>query len=909
MHARNTFLGLIIGGFVGAIAGNFVVAAIVGAVLGQLLGRVGELERRLRQLDASSRKARQQDLGLEKTPIIAETPVPDHPWFEVDESNLVPPLQATETGLTTDPEQKALDEEPRSSWQTPADVRSPSLPDHLQSLLTKATNWFTTGNVPVKVGVIISFFGVAFLLKYAIDRQLLVIPLVFRLLAVAAAGVTMIFLGWRLRRKMAVYALSLQGGGVGILYLTIFSALRIWQLLPAPLAFFLLIALTIFIAALAVLQNSKIFAILGIVGGFLAPILTSTGQGSHVALFSYYLLLNAGILGISWYKAWRGLNLVGFVFTFLLGSIWGYQYYKPALFASTEPFLILYFLFYQAIAILYALRQPPERLGLVDGTLVFGTPAIVFALQAALLENSEYGLAISAASVALFYVLLAYWLIRSKGAYLRLLSESYIALAVAFATIAIPLAVDARWTSAAWALEGAALVWVATRQRRYLAGLAGVGLIFFSGAALIEYGWQSHSGLAFLNGNFLGGMLLSISAFFASRRLDNFDAPDFTRSRKLLSTLLFLWAVYWWLGTSFLEIIDWNTHFDDAQQLLIFLSLSVAAGTWLGHTRQWSKLRKSTFIFLPMLVLPAVSSWFVEQHVLFSLGWLAWPLAWLIQGFVLKMMDEYEEHLAATWHFASLLLLSILLAVDAYWWIDQIASGAWAGAVATAVPGMMALLVWRLRSATRWPVSMHSWVYHCATIVLVISQVIFLALLSITNPGDADPLPYIPVLNPFDLGLLFALLISVFSLSEVRRETPTTDYHWRWLKLYRLMLVAAFFVMTTFALVRGVHQYTDVSWNNQALFRSDIVQTSLSIYWGLLGFAGMIWGSLSDRRTVWLAGAGFMALVVIKLFLVDLGNTGTVERIISFIGIGLLLLVVGYFAPAPPRQAKQKDDG
>ena len=45
-----------------------------------------------------------------------------------------------------------------------------------------------------------------------------------------------------------------------------------------------------------------------------------------------------------------------------------------------------------------------------------------------------------------------------------------------------------------------------------------------------------------------------------------------------------------------------------------------------------------------------------------------------------------------------------------------------------------------------------------------------------------------------------------------------------------------------------------------------------------------------------------MAVVVLKLFAVDLGNTGTVERIVSFIGTGLLLLVVGYFAPAPPRE-------
>jgi uncharacterized membrane protein len=68
----------------------------------------------------------------------------------------------------------------------------------------------------------------------------------------------------------------------------------------------------------------------------------------------------------------------------------------------------------------------------------------------------------------------------------------------------------------------------------------------------------------------------------------------------------------------------------------------------------------------------------------------------------------------------------------------------------------------------------------------------------------------------------------------------------------------------------------------------------------------MIGGARRQYRAAWLAGAGFMALVVVKLFLVDLGNTGTVERIVSFIGIGALLLVVGYFAPAPPRAAPKE---
>jgi len=45
-------------------------------------------------------------------------------------------------------------------------------------------------------------------------------------------------------------------------------------------------------------------------------------------------------------------------------------------------------------------------------------------------------------------------------------------------------------------------------------------------------------------------------------------------------------------------------------------------------------------------------------------------------------------------------------------------------------------------------------------------------------------------------------------------------------------------------------------------------------------------------------------VVVAKLFLIDLADIGTVARIVSFIGVGLLLLIIGYFAPIPPRQTE-----
>jgi uncharacterized membrane protein len=904
MYFGYAIVGFVIGGLIAGGGAAFPLGAIGGAVLGLLFAHLRKLEIRLRVLESSAR-ARPPS-----SPARAPAPA-------------MPAEKPAKTSAEVWPAPAAIDEAAPASFEQPEEspwARPPAAtgPSILESVLKKAAAWLSTGNIPVKVGVLVSFVGVSFLLKYAIDRRILIIPLEFRLLAVAAAGVVLLVIGWHLRHKARVYALSLQGGGAGILFLTIFSAFRIWALLPAPLAFFLLVALTACTGVLSVLQNARSLAVLGIIGGFLAPVLTSTGQGSHVTLFSYYLVLNGAILGIAWFRAWRELNLIGFVFTFLIGSWWGYEYYKPELWASTQPFLVLHFLLYQAIAILFALRQPPERIGIVDGTLVFGTPVIAFALQAALVSNTEYGLAISAAIVALFYALTATWLFRSRTAGLRLMVDSYMALAVAFATITIPLALDARWTSAAWALEGAALVWIGTRQGRQLAKLAGTALIIISGFAFIEHGWRSDTGLPILNGNVLGGVLISISAFFASRRLETVQQQGFENAHRIFAIGLFLWAALWWLGTGWQETEDRLSLDQQLPVFLLFLAASFSTGAWLGRAWQWNLMRRSVIVLLPLMALLALIQPLRQLHFLLGLGWLAWPLVWAVQSYVLRAMDEFDDPLANIWHFLSFLMLTGMLALEAAWWTDQVASQAWAAAASSAVAGVMALLVWRFRHHPAWPVPAHPTTYLIASVLLVSGQVLYLAVLSVMRPGSPDPWPYLPILNPFDLAMLFAMLTASLSLVVIGRDAgaaqstdqvatskPLMAGLVSVVPLYRLMLATTFFVLTTSALVRGVHHFTSVPWNPDALFDSVIVQTALSIYWGLLGFTGMILGARRAHRTAWLAGAGFMALVVIKLFVIDLGNSGTVERIVSFIGIGALLLVVGYFAPAPPRQASE----
>ena len=891
---------IIIGGLVGLFFSSGSDAFLgfgAGAALGYLLAQLRSLQDRLKEL--SERVERSSAMQPPAEPV-ARVPEPEPPLVRpLAETPLAPAPAEVAKKAAQLPEARSVSAEPQAASP------GPRFAEPVTKLVEMAKRWLTTGNVPVKLGVIVSFFGVAFLLRYAVDQGLIVISIEARYLAVTAAAGVLLAIGWRLRERLPVYALSLQGGGIGMLYLTIFAAFRLHQIVPAPFAFVLLVALTAFTGVLAVLQNSMVLAILGTVGGFLAPVLVSTGAGNHVALFSYYLLLNAAILGIAWYKPWRVLNVLGFLFTFGVGTYWGYEYYRPELFASTEPFLLAFFLFYQAIAILFAFRQPPNLRGIVDGTLVFGTPVIAFALQSQLVEGTEYGLAISAISVAVFYTLVATWLHRTQGKQMRLLIESFIALGVAFATIAIPLALDDRWTAAAWSLEGAALIWISVKQYRILAKLAGTALLGAAGVAYIEYGWTSDLGMPVLNGNFIGGMLISVASLFSARYLAADQNP--IRGQSLLSAPLLLWGLGWWGGTGSMEIADRAIGDTQLHILTAFIAISVALLAWIGRRYDWTAARRSTLAFLPMLPVIAILYLFEHEHVLAGIGTLSWVLAAIAHFGLLRAYDDGRGRIESVWHFAGALFLVAIIAYEIYWRMDEAGlSDVWAGSGAILVPALAAIFITFLRQNIAWPLQRYWSAYLAAAGILIVVQLLAVAGAGIDDPGNPRPLPYIPILNPFDVLTIVGLVVALHLIVTVKATS-------KWLgqgefRLATILWSLAIFMLSTIAVVRGVHHLGGVEWQQRILANSVSVQSALSIYWAILGFGGMIWGARHQNRWIWIVGTGLMVLVVIKLFIVDLGNTGTVARIISFLGVGALLLVVGYYAPAPPRHATEADD-
>uniref|UniRef100_UPI003564E134 DUF2339 domain-containing protein n=1 Tax=Desulfosarcina sp. TaxID=2027861 RepID=UPI003564E134 len=114
--------------------------------------------------------------------------------------------------------------------------------------------FFLGGNLMVRVGVVVLLFGFAFMVKYAAARDL--VPLEIRLTAAFAAGIGLLLLGWWLRIRRFGYAVTLQGGGIGVMYLTLFASARLFHMVPLTLTFGVMVGLVIFSGILAVLQDA-----------------------------------------------------------------------------------------------------------------------------------------------------------------------------------------------------------------------------------------------------------------------------------------------------------------------------------------------------------------------------------------------------------------------------------------------------------------------------------------------------------------------------------------------------------------------------------------------------------------------------------------------------------------------------
>ncbi len=760
-------------------------------------------------------------------------------------------------------------------------------------------------NIFVKLGLGVLFLGLAFFLKYAVDNDLFKMPIEFKLSIVGAVGVAVTALGWKLRGKKQEYALLLQGGGVGITYLTIFASFKILEEFPPPVALGLMVAVGIGAAALAILQNARGLAIVSVVGGFMAPLLAPTDNPSHVALFSYYLVLNLVIFAITNFKPWKLLTTIGFYFTFVIATLWGVASYNPEKFASTEPFLLSYWVLYIGLSLFYAFRQPPKLRGIVDGTLLFGTPVVAFTLQSILIKEIEFGVAFSALIAAVIYIAISLWLWKKGDSKLKMLAESFLAVGVIFATLAIPFAVSGELTSAAWALEGAGILWVSLKQKRTYARRFGIllqllSLIFFLG----DFAQIGLGDTLFLNGFTLGIIMISGAMFASSYWLkkDNFHS---SAPLMMLATMVSL------LGGT-IQIVhhvgmDTPDIYPMLTTLVAYYLIYGTVSLFVGKQLKWELLTNVSLLTIPTVLIGYFTHLIVDLDIsgrfynidmaqqtllesTLGISVVVGIVMWYIQlAFAPKKSAMRKMHKAH--HIFLLLFITVLIHRDGWVLLNPHFSDSslWKMAYVPVVP--LAMVWFVMKAPIRVIDRYRSSILHVVgkTLMTVLTLWSFAVL---TFNGTQDGMGYIPLLNPLDIIQLVALITLVFWWRAA--AIPTSRTVFRWLSTFMFLWANAI-------VMRSISHYAGVSYNLIAMLSSAVAQGVLTIFWTLYGTGYLITGSKLYRRSTWIGGASLLGVVTLKLLLNILAEQSVV-RIITFIVVGIIFMVVGYFLPFPQKK-------
>ncbi len=417
---------------------------------------VGELRARIRRLE----------LALYRQGILAED------WQSPAPATTAPPAPPSAVAPVPPPAQ-IPPPPPRQPIAAPSFGVAPASAQQPEASLESriGSQWFN------RIGILTVLIGVAWFLKFAFDNHW--IGPLGRILIGLVAGAGLIAWSERFRsRGFTAFSYSLKSVGSGILYLSLWAAFSLYHLIPAPVAFGAMIAVTAFNGFLSWIQDSELLAVYAIAGGLGTPLLVSTGENHEVALFSYILLFDLTVLVLVALRPWSRLLFGAFVGTVFYVSGWSFEFYSFDQAVQTAFFIASFFLVF-ALAPRLA-RIDPSSPGhdvaeftsawdkLATVILPIANASLGFLAFYAIIESrhAEWATPWLAVAFAAFYLLLlrlpasGRW--RTSPA---LLSELHLAAAVVFLTIAIPLKASGRWITIGWLAEGAALLWIAIRTR------------------------------------------------------------------------------------------------------------------------------------------------------------------------------------------------------------------------------------------------------------------------------------------------------------------------------------------------------------------------------------------------------------------------------------------------------------
>lgn len=343
---------------------------------------------------------------------------------------------------------------------------------------------FIGENLVNKIGIGMLVLGVGYFVKFAIDKDW--IGEIGRVFIGIVCGGILLGIAHRLRKKFAAFSSVLVGGGIAVLYLTIYIAFHDYKIFDQTTAFVLMLIITGFAVILAISYNRIELAILSILGGFSSPLMVSTGEGNYVVLFTYVLILDVGMLVLAYFKKWNPVNIVAYVFTLILFGSWlgaRFNGNDASMITGAMIFATLFYFVFFAMNIINNIKER-TKFKAIEISMLLSNTFFYYAAGIAILNNpiAKDFQGLFTACLGVFNFIFAYLLYRNKSVDKNLVFL-LIGLVLTFISLAAPVQLEGNYITLFWAAETVLLLWLSQKsgiRLMKLASLALMGLMIIS---------------------------------------------------------------------------------------------------------------------------------------------------------------------------------------------------------------------------------------------------------------------------------------------------------------------------------------------------------------------------------------------------------------------------------------------
>ena len=419
------------------------------------------------------------------------------------------------------------------------------------------------GNLINKVGIVVLLIGLAYLMKYSYDKGLLS-PL-GRIVSGYLGAAVLVGLSFYLSRRYKHFAAVLGSGGIAVAYFATYFGWSFYDLYSSVVAFAVMIALTGGLIGLARYFKLQVVGVLGAVGAYVIPILLDTGSGRVDLMFSYMLVINLGILLLSYRFGWAWLRRIALSISWLFCLVWYAGEYSEEKSWIVLTFFNLFFIEFMGLILIHGLRRK-KIFDIEDIALLLFNSLIFFILSLLVLLDTtgDWYPGAYAIAFALVHVLVFAYLHFSKSAD-RSLYHLMGGLSIAFFTVAIPVELDGSWVTVLWAVEAAALFYVRARSKQRFYEMLGIVLLVLLLISL-AHDWYSFWDSSkdgwrpFINVNFLGGVMVCAALYYCLHLYQRQVAEGYKKMADMLHlfAILTTGVIYWTIGQELF------VHFDGA---------------------------------------------------------------------------------------------------------------------------------------------------------------------------------------------------------------------------------------------------------------------------------------------------------------------------------------------------------